>query len=154
MKPRLAERMPYRGAGILFVNQGDEGPTVLLACRRNSGVWSIPGGKRDEGDRNDWDTAVRETREEFGLIPEGFDRKPGLIIPFGFLGFHWRTFVVELAEHPASFPDHSARDFRQEFREACWFPLSAVPPKTHWLLLPLLIRLRFAKRSLRTKNPN
>ena len=55
----------YRGAGILFCAADADDWEVLLG-RRKSGVWSIPGGGREEGDWDAWATARRETGEEFG----------------------------------------------------------------------------------------
>jgi 8-oxo-dGTP pyrophosphatase MutT (NUDIX family) len=119
--------------------------SILLAQRRYTGVWSIPGGGRSRTDRDPWHNAERETEEEFGCIPVPHLDLFSLTYPFGRLGFDWKTFVIELPSQPdpARFPDRSAPDFAAEFKDAAWFPIHQVPSKTHWLLYPALLRLRF-----------
>ncbi len=58
--------MTYHGAGILFFTRQEGIISVLLAQRKRSGVWSIPGGGIHDSDDNPWETAKRETIEEFG----------------------------------------------------------------------------------------
>lgn len=137
------KRGTYRGAGILFFTRTPAGISVLLGERQHSGVWSIPGGGSDPADADLHATAFRETTEEFGAIPVAHRHRFTLSYPFGFFGFGWRTLVVELPGQPdgGEFPDRHARDFH-EFRDAAWFPLRKLPPKTHWLLCPALIGLR------------
>lgn len=144
-------RKSYTGAGILFIAQvdgevsGDEkGDHVLLGCRKRSGVWSIPGGGSSYADTDPWDTALRETIEEFGEIPTPYARVSSMRFPFGVLGFDWTTFVLRLAKipDPSLFPNSQAKDFRHEFRDAQWFPIQALPPKTHILLRPVIARMR------------
>lgn len=137
--------MSYHGAGILFFRQSSDHPvSILLGQRRYSGVWSIPGGGRASKDPDSWATARRETHEEFGFMPETHQQRFTLKYPFGLLGFDWTTFVVELPAHPSNptFPDRTARDFHAEFRDADWFPIHALPAKTHWLLYPAVWRLQ------------
>lgn len=140
----------YSGAGILFVsaseNEGRE-DGVLLGCRKGSGVWSIPGGASEKGEEM-WETAARETTEEFGEIPGDGRICFWQRFPFGPFGFDWTTFVFRLEERPlpSVFPNHGAKDFYKKFREAKWFPVGSLPPKTHHLLRPVLWRLKFAGR--------
>jgi len=134
----------YRGAGIVFVCMEAGVPAILLAQRRRSGVWSIPGGGAERRDGGDfWRTALRETEEEFGRLP-GPTPAPWFAqrFPFGWLGFSWTTYVVRLGERPEGFPNRNARDFTHEFRDAAWFPIDRLPPKCHWLLWPVVWRLR------------
>lgn len=107
-------------------------------------VWSVPGGGRHKTDADSWSTARRETSEEFGSLPDSYHVRFPLTYPFGILGFQWTTFVAEVPEIPSIdvYPDRFAPDFKEEFRDAAWFPISALPPKTHWLLYPAIWRLR------------
>ena len=137
----------YEGSGILFVAGGAEHPSdmlVLLASRRRSGIWTIPGGGREPGDADCWATALREVTEEFGPLPRSAAKLGRQRYPFGLLGFEWTTHVVRLSAPTEAgvFPAEGARDFPHEFREAKWFPLKAMPPRTHLLLIPVLWKLR------------
>jgi 8-oxo-dGTP pyrophosphatase MutT (NUDIX family) len=136
--------MNYQGAGILFYAIQEQGVFILLAQRKRSGVWSIPGGGRHHSDADPWSTAHRETTEEFGSMPTPHRVKFSQNYPFGILGFRWTTFVVEVLDQPpiVAYPDRQAADFADEFRDAAWFPICALPPKTHWLLYPLIWKLR------------
>jgi 8-oxo-dGTP pyrophosphatase MutT (NUDIX family) len=134
----------FTGAGILFTALDADGLRHVLLARRKSGVWSISGGKASIRDADHQETAWRETEEEFG-VP--LDRGTFLFeqrYPFGLGGFDWTTLVHQLPviTDPSVFPNPHARDFHREFTEARWFPISQTPPKTHILLLPILLRLR------------
>ena len=148
MKLHLPKTFPYRGAGILFFTGQGSDTRILLARRKRSRVWSIPGGARDKTDEGLWATAFRETTEEFGSVPEPRQRRFSLTFPFLVLGFHWKTFVLELPEPPpvSTYPDRNARDFVKEFSDAEWIPIHSLPPKTHWLLYPVLWRLRIKRQ--------
>jgi 8-oxo-dGTP pyrophosphatase MutT (NUDIX family) len=126
----------------LFVVQNAAGGWSVLLAQRNAGEWSIPGGRSKASDGDHWATAKRETVEEFGSFPTGSDSMFSFRYPFRAVGFDWTTFVVKLAGVPAGYPDRHARDFRAEFRDAAWFPASNLPPKSHWLLYPVLRKLR------------
>jgi len=136
--------MSYHGAGILIYGRHGQDLTVLLARRKHSGVWSIPGGGHHESDTDPWSTAQRETTEEFGCIPSNHQVKFSQTYPFRIIGFQWTTFVVEVPETPPTtlYPDRRARDFSIEFSDAAWFPSHSLPPKTHWLLYPVIWKLR------------
>ncbi|XP_029908803.1 peroxisomal coenzyme A diphosphatase NUDT7 [Myripristis murdjan] len=57
----------------LFVRQGELHVLMTLRSkqlRSGAGEVCFPGGKRDPGDRDDTDTALREAQEEIGLPPE------------------------------------------------------------------------------------
>ncbi len=56
-----------KSAGILFTD--GESFLILLRNSKNK-IWSIPGGKQEEGE-NSWQTACRETKEEIGHLPKG-----------------------------------------------------------------------------------
>jgi len=103
---------------------------------------SIPGGGRSALDADPWATATRETREEFGVIPDGAIKRFDVSYPFAPL-FSWRTFAVQLPQKPESgtFPDETARDFRHEFTAAAWHDIRRLPRKTHWLLYPVIWKI-------------
>lgn len=54
----------WKGAGIVLFNS--EHQRVLLLRRQKDGLWSVPGGKVNEGEYP-WDAAIRETYEETGF---------------------------------------------------------------------------------------
>lgn len=69
---RFAERTPTPASVLVPLVQRDDGLHVLLTQRTahlhdHAGQISFPGGRRDEGDTDDHDTALRETEEEVGL---------------------------------------------------------------------------------------
>lgn len=53
-------------AGGIVVRQGDKGTEVLLIQKKGSGVWTLPKGHLEEGEKLE-DCAVREILEETGL---------------------------------------------------------------------------------------
>ena len=71
--------MPSLSFGSLALVLESEKETVVFSyhCDQisngfvcfHSGEVALPGGKREEGDANDVDTALREAREEIGLDP-------------------------------------------------------------------------------------
>jgi 8-oxo-dGTP pyrophosphatase MutT (NUDIX family) len=71
---RFADRQPAH-ASVLVPIVMRERPMVLLTERTthlstHSGQVAFPGGKRDESDRDEAHTALREAQEEIGLAPE------------------------------------------------------------------------------------
>ena len=70
---KLPEGRSLRDAAVLMlVTEGAAGPEVVLTKRsaqlkHHPGQIAFPGGKRDAADRDLWDTALREAREEIGL---------------------------------------------------------------------------------------
>lgn len=129
-------------AGILFYYDGADGREFLLAkrtARTGRGRWGPSGGFRERYDRTLWDTAVRETREEFGDHAEvaralatfsGQGELPHnwlFVIP-GLLRF--RTYAIELEEKPGlqRWPSrHAVHGF--EWSEAAWFSTKQLPGK-------------------------
>ncbi|CAB4306578.1 unnamed protein product [Prunus armeniaca] len=66
---------PKRAAVLLCLFEGDAGDLRVILTKRSSklsthsGEVALPGGKREEGDKDDGDTATREAKEEIGLDP-------------------------------------------------------------------------------------
>ncbi|KAL5575301.1 hypothetical protein UlMin_017000 [Ulmus minor] len=66
---------PKRAAVLICLFEGDGGDLRVILTKRSSrlsthsGEISLPGGKAEEGDKDDGDTATREAHEEIGLDP-------------------------------------------------------------------------------------
>ncbi|KAH9797239.1 Nudix hydrolase 15 [Citrus sinensis] len=66
---------PKKAAVLICLFEGDAGDLRVILTKRSSrmsthsGEISLPGGKAEEGDRDDGDTATREAKEEIGLDP-------------------------------------------------------------------------------------
>lgn len=66
---------PKRAAVLICLFEGDDGELRVILTKRSSrlsthsGEVSLPGGKAEEGDKDDGDTATREANEEIGLDP-------------------------------------------------------------------------------------
>ncbi|KAM1108210.1 hypothetical protein ACFX2I_004908 [Malus domestica] len=67
---------PKRAAVLICLFEGDAGDLRVILTKRSSGLSthsgevSLPGGKTEEGDKDDGDTATREAKEEIGLDPK------------------------------------------------------------------------------------
>ena len=92
-------RFPYRGSGTVLVCNGD----VLLGVRSTKpffGFWSIPGGGHEKFE-TDFQTAIRETREETGINLSDYKNLKcegtwKIRLPF----FRWTCFFFILDEKP------------------------------------------------------
>ncbi|EXC19448.1 Nudix hydrolase 15 [Morus notabilis] len=66
---------PKRAAVLICLFEGDAGDLRVILTKRSSSLSShsgevaLPGGKAEEGDKDDGDTATREAKEEIGLDP-------------------------------------------------------------------------------------
>uniref|UniRef100_A0A6N2KZS3 Nudix hydrolase domain-containing protein n=1 Tax=Salix viminalis TaxID=40686 RepID=A0A6N2KZS3_SALVM len=66
---------PNRAAVLICIFEGDAGDFRVILTKRSSklsthsGEVSLPGGKADESDKDDFETATREAKEEIGLDP-------------------------------------------------------------------------------------
>lgn len=66
---------PKRAAVLVCLFEGDDGEFRVILTKRSSrlsthsGEVSLPGGKAEEADANDAETATREAKEEIGLDP-------------------------------------------------------------------------------------
>ncbi|CAN1229755.1 Nudix hydrolase 15, mitochondrial [Linum grandiflorum] len=76
----IADRFrPKRAAVLICIFEGDSGEFRVILTKRSSGLSthsgevSLPGGKAEEGDKDDGDTATREAKEEIGLDPSLVD---------------------------------------------------------------------------------
>ncbi|GAU14586.1 hypothetical protein TSUD_96500 [Trifolium subterraneum] len=72
----ILEQSIEENGGKVVSQLGDAGDLRVILTKRSSklsthsGEVSLPGGKADEGDKDDGDTAKREAKEEIGLDPE------------------------------------------------------------------------------------
>ncbi|XVF25693.1 hypothetical protein REPUB_Repub13aG0235800 [Reevesia pubescens] len=70
-----AKFRPKKAAVLICLFEGDAGDLRVILTKRSSGLSthsgevSLPGGKAEEGDKDDGDTATREAKEEIGLDP-------------------------------------------------------------------------------------
>lgn len=62
--------MNYAGAGFILLSS--DLTHLLLVNDRRSGKWGFPKGHRESDDATDLATAVRECREETGLLPTDY----------------------------------------------------------------------------------
>ncbi|KAH9608058.1 hypothetical protein KSS87_002111 [Heliosperma pusillum] len=66
---------PKRAAVLICLYEGHHGDLRVILTKRSSklsthsGEVALPGGKAEEGDKDDADTATREAKEEIGLDP-------------------------------------------------------------------------------------
>lgn len=65
---RLYPKKPLVGVGIL-IRQGDKYLLIQRAAEPDKGLWSVPGGMIEIGERST-EAAVREVYEETGLVVE------------------------------------------------------------------------------------
>ncbi|GAA1556418.1 NUDIX hydrolase [Streptomyces globosus] len=83
----FAATLPKASAfGCLFFTDERDRPVQLRAVYSRSHPWQWPGGCMDEGERP-WETALRECREETGIVYEGPRRL--LATVFGLPGKEW-----------------------------------------------------------------
>jgi len=108
-------------AGIALIRDG----SVLLMQRSVSstygGLWSLPGGKVEEGEQPD-DAACRELYEETGISIEPGDLRYLSTDPEGEMDF-----LAFIAPAPAS----ANVEIDQEHGSFGWFPLNALPQPLH-----------------------
>jgi len=84
MKPKMANGAPIqmkhadqpRKGGVLILLYEDQGVVRFPFIQRpnyggiHSGQMALPGGKFEEDDKDQWQTALRESQEEIGVISE------------------------------------------------------------------------------------
>jgi len=116
------------GVGVIIVRRGE----VLLGLRQGShgaGTWALPGGHLEHGERVA-DCAIRETREETGLVLHDVRPGPYASDVFPAEGTHYVTLFV-LASCDEGEPAVLEPDKCLGWH---WFPWDALPEP---LFLPL-----------------
>jgi 8-oxo-dGTP pyrophosphatase MutT (NUDIX family) len=139
----------YKGAGILLLRK-QEGKTIIGLARRairpQKNYWSIPGGKMDARDQEDFlRCALRETGEElFAGLPEEMSKihqlspagSVAINIPFA---FRWKTYFFDVSDTVMN----TRLNF--ELSEFAWFEIDRLPEKTHYGVVYALWKLRSIK---------
>ncbi|MEW6358739.1 MAG: NUDIX domain-containing protein [Planctomycetota bacterium] len=135
---RLREKTS--AGGVLFKRENGSVLIALLHKRRAEGMtWELPKGGVAEGERLE-ETALREVREEAGVVPD-----PVLIAPLGqsFHTFQSKGMLVAKTTHYFLFEVSGRATFRPQQEEGFvavrWFPLDeAVRTVSYGNLRPIL----------------
>jgi 8-oxo-dGTP diphosphatase len=110
----------YGAAGLLLRAPRPDGtPAVLLQHRavwsHQGDTWGLPGGARDSHESPE-ETAVREAREEAGLLAELLAVRGAVVTAeaFGLGGAHWTytTVVADAAELLHTVPNRESAELR------------------------------------------
>jgi 8-oxo-dGTP diphosphatase len=110
----------YGAAGLLLRAPRPDGtPAVLLQHRavwsHQGGTWGLPGGARDSHETAE-ETAVREAREEAGLLAERVSVRATLVTAQfpGLGGTHWTytTVVADAGELLQTVPNRESAELR------------------------------------------
>jgi 8-oxo-dGTP diphosphatase len=110
----------YGAAGLLLRAPRPDGtPAVLLQHRavwsHQGGTWSLPGGARDSHESPE-ETAVREAREEAGLVAERLAVRATVVTAevFGMGGTQWSytTVVADAGELLHTVPNRESAELR------------------------------------------
>lgn len=127
-----------RGAGILF-QRTDDG-RIFLALRsaevQDPGVWGIPGGQVEEGER-DLDAAFAETAEEVGSIPSQIEIIGDHV--YKAKGFTFTTYHVTITGSSA---DAWKPTLNWESDDWGWFSINDRPKNLHPGVVAVLDALR------------
>ena len=86
----------HQAGSIVVRLDGSEPQVLLVTSKRNRGNWIFPKGHIEKGERPE-DAALRETREEAGVIGKLIG--PAGILEYGFLGAKARVeyFLVQFS---------------------------------------------------------
>ncbi|MFZ0830737.1 MAG: CoA pyrophosphatase [Thermoplasmata archaeon] len=117
-------------AVLILLRSGPEGLEVLAEQRaeRAGDPWSghvgLPGGRANPADHSMQETALRELREEVGILPEALDGPPGLfdVRRARPSGLRVAVFAGRLIVPPQG----TTRIDPKEVAGTFWFPLSAL----------------------------
>jgi len=143
----------FKGAGILFTHQTDEGAKVFLGRRRFQpfkSYFSVVGGRMEPADRGDYfRAALRESSEEtcrgiridrylreylvLPLNPDSLEKQE-IDLPF----FKFVTYIVSMRRVP---PSHIWPKLNFEFTDGQFFPANCLPHLLHPFVEPLVSRL-------------
>ena len=111
----LEEITPKEAAGILFKHANE----VFLVKHTQLNAWVAPGGHMDPKDANHRDCAIREFREECGMLPGYAETHHTVVTESN--GVKFTTFLYE--------PDtrFTPEKLHEESSEAQWFDFEQLP---------------------------
>ncbi|MEV5604646.1 NUDIX hydrolase [Streptomyces sp. NPDC052299] len=95
--------------GALYFTDMNDRPVQLHAVYSAEHPWQLPGGTTESGERP-WETAVRETEEETGLVVPGPPRL--LAAVFGLPGAAWPLATAGFVFDGGSLTDRQIADLR------------------------------------------
>jgi len=113
-------REAVAAGGVVF-REGDEGIEIVLVSRRASGLFALPKGKVDPGESIE-ETALREVREESGLVAE-------ILQPLGEVRYWFSDDLGERVDKVVHFylmrpTGGDMADHDHEFDDVAWFHLA------------------------------
>ena len=124
----------YRGAGVMLFryNINSKCFEVLLGKRAVSkgyGQWAILGGRRERNDKDYYECALREFREESGVDLVNLNTQKLAVRRIDVPYYHWRTYLI------LTWGDFPELKKNWENSELLWFPVSAVSGLDLWISL-------------------
>lgn len=127
-----------RESTLVFLDNGSQ---ILLAQKAESfgaGKWNGPGGKLDPGETKEL-AAVRETREEVGVIPLDLSYRGMIRFRHSYENDYWdQNCYIFVSKSWQGNPEPLV-----EIAKVAWFPKDSLPfndmwpPDRHWLPLAL-----------------
>ena len=124
----------YRGAGVMLFRYNTQSKCfeVLLGRRavsRGYGQWAILGGRKEKSDKDYFECALREFREESGVDLGRLQIQKLAVRRIDIPCYHWRTYLILTW---GSFPEFNKN---WENSELVWFPVSTVKKQDLWINL-------------------
>jgi 8-oxo-dGTP pyrophosphatase MutT (NUDIX family) len=115
--------MPIRDAvsagGVVARTSHDGVPQVVLCGRRAEKLWGLPKGTPDDGEGLE-ETALREVREETGLLVEAVEKLGTIDYWFVMRGFRIHKLVHHWLMRPVG---GDVADHDHEYDDVDWFPI-------------------------------
>jgi 8-oxo-dGTP pyrophosphatase MutT (NUDIX family) len=110
--------MSYVGAGFILLSS--DLSSILLVHDARSSKWGFPKGHRENYDKTDLDTAVRECREETGLKPDDYTVHNDVFkVSKGSQSYLFRYAVLKSEKHKS----YVVAGPTYEISDICWVPI-------------------------------
>jgi len=110
--------MNYVGAGFILLSS--DLSSILLVHDARSSKWGFPKGHREQYDKSDLETAIRECREETGLTPDDYTVHNEVFkVSKGSQSYLFRYAVLKSEKHKANITVGPS----YEISEICWAPI-------------------------------